>query len=507
MDYLTLLQKYAKEKENTPYLILRDRQIAYGQAYEDVRGFIMPEWRKQFPTNYKTGVLIRTQNLYYQLLAFLAVMGAGQVPVIGHYDLPEAAEEKLVAQNRIGFVLEEKENGWILRQGWQGYSATESDIGAEAGIGTETTVATDAATGTKETAGTEAAAGVETGEAVSRPEMKQKATERFPGFVPAPVPYQNACMGVLSSGSTDVPKVMYRTYESWAGFIPEQNRRFCIGDDAVVFTEGSFSFTGNLSVWASVVYAGCTLAVSEVFNCRQWLEMIEKHRVSVLYLVPAKLKMLTRYLQKEYSSVKMILAGSQLLGAKVAEKLKNHFLESEIILYYGASELDYITWLSYEEMLRFPDSVGKPAPGVTVWVENGLIYIDTPYHVEGLRQPCTLHDTGYFNEEGYLIFNGREHDIINKGGFKISCTKIENALCSLSEVAQAVVLPYEDAGRGQEAAAFVVCEREITRQELRQHVKRLLMQQEMPKKIIFLKEIPMNSRGKTDKKALQTLLE
>ena len=377
MDYVTLLQKHAIEKENRPYLVLRDRKITYGQAYEDVRGFITPDWKKQFPAGYKN-------------------------------DLPEAAEEKLVTQNRIGFVLEEKENGWTLRQG---YSPKEGAAGTKAG---ET----------------------DTGETAPRPEKMQKAAETVSGFVPAPVPYQNACMGVLSSGSTDVPKVMYRTYESWAGFIPEQNRRFCIDGAAVVFLEGSFSFTGNLSIWASVIYEGCTLAVSDVFNCRQWLEMIRDLRVSVLYLVPAKLKVLTKYLKQEYPSMQMVLAGSQLLGAKTAERLKRSFPNSDILLYYGASELDYITWLGYDEVLRFPDSVGKPVPGVKVWVENGLIYIDTPYHVEGLQQPCTLHDTGYFNREGYLIFNGREGDILNKGGFKISCTKIENALCALPEVSR-----------------------------------------------------------------------
>ncbi|MBQ9697311.1 MAG: long-chain fatty acid--CoA ligase, partial [Acidaminococcaceae bacterium] len=172
-----------------------------------------------------------------------------------------------------------------------------------------------------------------------------------------------------------------------------------------------------------------------------------------------------------------------------------------------ASELDYITWLSYEEMLRYPDSVGRPVPGVQVWVENGLIYIDTPYHVEGLQQPCTLHDTGWFNDEGYLIFNGRESDIINKGGFKISCTKIENALCSLPDVTQTVVLPYDDAGRGQEAAAFVTGGPELTKQELRLRLRTVLMPQEMPKKLVLLREIPLNSRGKTDKAALKKLLE
>lgn len=479
MDYVTLLQKYAEEKKNRPYLILRDRQITYGQAYEDVQKFVAPEWKQQFPKDYKTGVLIRTENVYHQLLAFLAVMATGQIPIIGHYDLPQDAESKLVKTNRIGFVLAETAGRWVLKQGVDELYEAEPRA-AEKQNAQETEMFDPAAVGSSKV--------------VPAP------------FIPAKAPYQNACMGVLSSGSTDVPKVMYRTYESWAGFIPEQNRRFRIDGSAVVFTEGSFSFTGNLSIWASVIYAGCTLAVSETFRCRQWLEMIDRHRVSVLYLVPAKLKALTRYLQKEYPSVIMILAGSQLLGAKASEKLKKYFPASEIILYYGASELDYITWLGYEEVLRFPDSVGKPVPGVKVWVDNGLIYIDTPYHVEGLQQPCTLHDTGYFNEEGYLIFNGREGDVINKGGFKISCTKVENILCSLPEVVQAVVLPYEDAGRGQEAAAFVICDGEISRQELRQRLKQQLMQQEMPKRILFLKEIPLNSRGKTDKKRLLALL-
>lgn len=458
MDYFVLLKKHAEERKSTPYIVTRDRQITYRQAYEDASRFILPEWERQFPKQYKTAVLIITKDVYHQLLAFLAVMAAGQIPVVGHYDLPEAAQQELAEHNRIGFVLTETEKGWTLRQG-----------------SAESAVAND-------------------------------AVNEAPVFIPAQAPYQNACMGVLSSGSTDVPKVMYRTYESWAGFIPEQNRRFCIDGKAVVFAEGSFSFTGNLSVWASVLYAGCTLVVSEIFHCRQWLDLIYTYEVSVLYLVPAKLKALTRYLHQAYPSLKMILAGSQLLGAKTAEKLKAHFPNSEIILYYGASELDYITWLRYEEMLRFPDSVGKPVPGVKVWVNQGLIYIDTPYHVEGLQQPCTLHDTGYFNEEGYLIFNGRENDIINKGGFKISCTKVENALCSLPDIMQAVVIPYEDAGRGQEAAAFVISAGNMTKQELRTCLRDVLMQQEMPKQIVFLQEIPLNSRGKTDKNALKRLL-
>ena len=64
MDYVTLLQKFAEEKKNTPYLILKERQITYGQAYEDVRRFVAPEWKQQFPIDYKTGVMILTEDVF-----------------------------------------------------------------------------------------------------------------------------------------------------------------------------------------------------------------------------------------------------------------------------------------------------------------------------------------------------------------------------------------------------------------------------------------------------------
>ena len=278
MNYVALLRKFAEEKEDRPYIILRHQQITYGQAYKDVCSFVVPEWKKQFPSDYKTSVLIQTQNLYHQLLAFLAVMEEGQIPIIGHYDLPEDAEKQQVEKNRIGFVLEETDNRWSLKQGVAEIITNAEQIQV-------------------------IIKNTQNEQSVLREDEQVCAdthTMQPVSFIPAKAPYQNACMGVLSSGSTDVPKVMYRTYESWAGFIPEQNRRFRIDASSVVFTEGSFSFTGNLNIWASVLYAGCTLAVSEVFNGRQWLEMIAKYHVSVLYLVPAKLKMLTRYVKREY---------------------------------------------------------------------------------------------------------------------------------------------------------------------------------------------------------------
>ena len=148
------------------------------------------------------------------------------------------------------------------------------------------------------------------------------------------------------------------------------------------------SFTGNLNVWAQLLHAGATLVLATNLRSTRWRALLDRYPVTLLYLVPVKLKLLLQVLEKEYPFLKMVLAGSQLLDAETARALKKHFPRSQILLYYGASELDYITWLTYEELLAHPQSVGKPCPGVKVEIREGMIYIDTPYRVDGMPRPA-----------------------------------------------------------------------------------------------------------------------
>ncbi len=321
----------------------------------------------------------------------------------------------------------------------------------------------------------------------------------------APVPAPEVCMGVLSSGSTGLPKLMFRTYESWAGFIPAQNRAFQIDRDTLAFVEGSMSFTGNLSVWSSVVYAGGTLLIGTTLHSRLWVETLARYPVTLIYLVPVKLKLLLRYLQQPCRTVRTVMAGSQLLEAGAARQLKSFFPRSQLWLYYGASELDYITWLTYEELLAHPGSVGRPCPGVTVECRDGLIYIDTPYHVEGLAQPCTLGDRGYFDEDGYLIFQGRSGQVVNKGGLTLSCCRVEQALLQTEGIADACVVPVKDEKRGEDLGAAVVLAKDATLQQIRRALREQLLPTEIPGYWKVIDALPLSAVGKVDQRRVEEL--
>ncbi len=328
-----------------------------------------------------------------------------------------------------------------------------------------------------------------------------------PGDPAVPVPSDTVCMGVLSSGSTGLPKLYYRTYESWAGFIPEQNRAFQIDGDTLAFVEGSMSFTGNLSVWSSVVVAGATLLIATSLHSRLWAEALARYPVTLVYLVPVKLKLLLGSLRQPCRTVKTVMAGSQLLEGPAASRLKALFPQSQLWLYYGASELDYITWLTYEELLAHPGSVGRPCPGVKVECRDGLIYIDTPYHVEGLAQPCTLGDRGYFDEDGYLIFQGRAGQVINKGGFTLSCCRVEQALLQLTEIRDACVVPVKDEKRGEDLGAAVVLAPGTTLQQVRKALREHLLSTEIPGYWKVIDELPLSAVGKVDQRKVTELFK
>ena len=314
-----------------------------------------------------------------------------------------------------------------------------------------------------------------------------------------------ACMGVMTSGSTGKSKLLWRSYHSWADFFPEQNRVFGVDDKTVIFCQGSLAFTGNLNIYMGVLAAGGTLIVTQRFRPRHWLELMAEHGVNAIYLIPSKLLLLPKFMREPNMRVRSIISGSQSMGRVEADKLLEVFPEAEITLYYGASELNYITYIKDSEMTDDRTLIGRPFAGVQVSVVDEEIFIDTPYHVEAISLPFSLKDRGQLDAEGRLHFLGRTDDILSVNGRKVSAVKVSRALMDLPDVEEAAVLVVhvDDA---DVLTAFVGAVQEYSKQQLVKLLRASLEDYELPKQFIFLPELPHNESGKVDKAALKMLL-
>lgn len=463
-----MMRAWQKAKPNKPCLCIDDAVYTYDTFMRDVQA----EKEKLEMYAQSQPLVIYRNSVYDQLTAWIAAIGAGLQPIIGHPDSDDTVRK----------ALEER--------------------------------------------------------------LKEPS-----------VRCDKADFGVLSSGSTGIPKILWRRTASWTDFFPVQNEIFEVTTDTRLFLHGSMSFTGNLNALLAVWYAGGTVVTSAYLRPRSWLKVMARYAITHIYLLPTKLRLLMEVIPigkkntmdtaeadstaevdstdevkqrtapaaakqrtapakvrqrvtAELSSLRMIFAGSQMLDTKLMYHLQRLWPQAWFILYYGASELNYVTYCTAEEWLLEPNTVGRPFPGVTVTVdEDHMIYVTSPYTIEGVACPFSVGDKGWFSSSGRLMFEGRGGAVINRGGYKLSVPLLEKKIQELDGVAEAVVIGQPDALRGEEPVAFIQCEPGYTETMIKKAMTKVLFVQEMPHRIIGVEEIPLTAGSKIDKRQLLRLLE
>ncbi len=225
------------------------------------------------------------------------------------------------------------------------------------------------------------------------------------GTQPSDIPSANVddVIGVMSSGSTGPSKMFFRSFDSWASFFPVQNKIFGVDRQSTMFMHGSLRFTGNLNAFVSTMSVGATIVVGTRLNARAWFDLIDG--CSTVYLIPKKLHLLTTLERKIYS-VDTIFTGSQSVDETLRAELKKNFPNARLIIYYGASELSFVSYKILDGAVE-KNNVGRAFDGVSIEIRDGIIYVDSPWLASGLKKPCTVGDAGHLNDEGELIFDGR----------------------------------------------------------------------------------------------------
>ena len=107
-------------------------------------------------------------------------------------------------------------------------------------------------------------------------------------------------------------------------------------------------------------------------------------------------------------------------------------------------------------------------------------------------------DQGTLTADGYLSLTGRLKEIINRGGEKVSPREVDEVLMDHPAVMQVVTFAMPHAKLGEEVAAAVVIRENhtLTERELRDFASTKLADFKVPKKILFLAEIPKGATGK-----------
>jgi acyl-CoA synthetase (AMP-forming)/AMP-acid ligase II len=116
-------------------------------------------------------------------------------------------------------------------------------------------------------------------------------------------------------------------------------------------------------------------------------------------------------------------------------------------------------------------------------------------------------DLGRFDDDGFLYLTGRSKEMIIRGGINIYPAEIEHALIAHPAVVEAAVVGWPSRERGEEIAAFVVCRKTISADQLLEACRQVLAPYKIPKAIFIVDELPKSSLGKIVKPRLVERLQ
>jgi O-succinylbenzoic acid--CoA ligase len=170
---------------------------------------------------------------------------------------------------------------------------------------------------------------------------------------------------------------------------------------------------------------------------------------------------------------------------------------------------------------------GRPLDGTTVRVDSdGRLWLGGPTLATGYLGRPDLTAAAFLTEEGGRWFrtddvghqdgrgrwhvDGRLDDLITTGGLKVAPRPVEDALTSLPDIAEAVVVGTPDDDWGQVVSAAVVLRadpsepgsRTPTVGDVREQLRGILPSHALPRRLLVLPAIPLRGPGKPDRAAV-----
>lgn len=335
------------------------------------------------------------------------------------------------------------------------------------------------------------------------------------------VPDDN-CFILLTSGSNSAPKPVVHSFERAIAAAVRSKEILKLSENDVWFQSLSLAHIGGLMITLRAIVSGSSVVIGSETKVERVAEVVNKFKVTHCSIVPAQLYDWIESGIDLPTSVKTILLG----GARARKSTLHQALQKGYPLYgvYGSTEtLAFATLYSIQDYPDIDEGAGFPLPGVQVKIRdekgqivaygNGEIlvgsetcligYLNYPQQfIEGF---FTTGDVGIMDEAGFLSKVSRKDDTIISGGENIQPKEIEALLVDFLNCDFCIV-GAEHPKWGEEVVLAIEGVSEITYEHIKLFLSNRIASFKIPKRVVFVEQLPRTSKGEIDKKKLRSEL-
>jgi fatty-acyl-CoA synthase len=347
-----------------------------------------------------------------------------------------------------------------------------------------------------------------------------------------PVSHEDLCLIMYTSGTTGRPKGAMLSHGNiiWNSVNVVVDCDLA-GDEVALLCAPLFHTAGLNMTCLPVMLKGGTVVLVAAFEPARMLDLIEEHRVTFMFGVPAMYNAMSaspRWPGADLSSLRTLTCGgAPVPGATIGTYLRRGLT---FIQGYGMTEASPgVLLLDKDQVTKKAGSAGVPhffsdvrvvrpdrsdtAPG-----EKGEVVVQGPNVMKGYwGQPeatvAAMGDGAWFHsgdvavvdEDGYVFIVDRVKDMIISGGENVYPAEVEDALYAHPAVAECAVIGVPDERWGEVGRAVVVRRSGVdaTEEELLGFLVDRLAGYKIPKSVRFVGELPRSGTGKVFKKHLR----
>lgn len=346
------------------------------------------------------------------------------------------------------------------------------------------------------------------------------------------------CCNVImfSSGSTGKPKTICLStehfihtninMEKWINVSRKSNHIHC-----ELLLSPAVHMDGLQRVLFALKCGGTVVIYNELYTPKSLMKLIEKEKVTALYLPPSIVEFLAVSEEVFPSSVSHIEVGSAKHSEKTLKNLMQLISHGSIYVHYGLTECSRATMFKVNDHIQKLHTVGTAKNNLQVRVvdEN---FQDLPKNMTGqilLKGAQTINtywnaeypdkfyngwyctgDFGYVDNDQFLVFEGRHDDMMTRSGYHLYPSEIENQCVGMIGKSEIYFISEPSSSPGNDklmGCLFASDKNFADPKTVFKILKASLPHHMIPNEIKVVTYVPRTSSGKIDRKKLKEIVK
>jgi acyl-CoA synthetase (AMP-forming)/AMP-acid ligase II len=251
------------------------------------------------------------------------------------------------------------------------------------------------------------------------------------------------------------------------------------------------------------LFSGETFTIAPTMSIKlaaDFSQVIEKNNITFFSSVPSHWEMILQFAGiYQGKSLKRVHVASAPLRKDKMIAIKEWLGSVDLYDVYGATEM--LGWFGATQITTTSECglFDKFWEAEIKYSAEGELFIRADYMFSGYWQ-MEKNPEDYFFPTGDLFVSnrmiGRNKNVINKNGIKISSAAIDLFIAASGMTKNAASFPVDDIFLGEVVGVFVVLNSSYTLEQLKKYCRENMSVLNMPSEFIEVERIPVNSRGK-----------